>query len=193
MATLYRNKLAAPVFAQAGAFVAVLVVGVLTGHGGGKPAPSSSTSTSPQPRISVTSHGPTSPGPTPHGPTSTGGNTELTIVIQGSSDFGQALPTVTAEVFEDHSARPLITASLSQSAALSETKVISVPAGHTYQVCVRPPKNFTVTATSPNTDAVRGWYCLSEEAGSTATFDLAPTVPNPGFSNPGFPNPGTGA
>jgi len=165
VATLDRRKLTVPVLAQAGAFAAVLVIGVITGHGVGKPVPSGSKG--PAPRISVTSPG----------PTFTGRNTELTILADEVGVGGLAMPTIRVEVVKDHFVQtPVAVASLSASPGTT-TKVISLPAGHTYQVCVQPPQDWTVTDGNP--DVVPGWDCIKVEAGPqpvTATFYLLPAL-----------------
>ncbi len=179
MVRLDGRKLTAPLLAQAVAFVAVLVIGGLTGHGPAKPVTrASSGSTSP-----ATHH--TSPAPHHSVPsqvnTPTGDITELTVQIVG----GIKLPTVVVKVFRDDRAltsAPVVSTSLNQT--VPETTK-SVPAGHTYQVCAKPPRGWTFTG--HGTGVLPGWDCTKVEAGSlpqTVTFQLIPPSPNTGTASP---------
>jgi hypothetical protein len=170
VATLDRRKLTAPVLAQAAAFVVVLVIGGLTGHGAAKPAPRpSSHPTSPAPHGKVTSRG----------TTSTVTSTELTIQVAPVA--GVTMPSVAVKILKDDPAKtPVASAQLNQGFAVMR----SVPAGHIYQVCVRPAFGWTFTGSS--TGALAGWDCKKVAAtrqAQTVPFDLTPlpgtgTVPS---------------
>jgi hypothetical protein len=174
--TLDRRKLTAPLLAQAAAFVAVLAIGLVTGHSGGKPAPvPSSHSTSPAPRHS------TGPAPrisvTSGGTSSTGLSTELTIQIQ-VGNFGLAMPNVQVEILKDPALTRVAHASLNQNVTAT-TK--SVPAGHAYQVCAKPPQGWTIN--DQDDGAVPHWNCTPVPAGTqtqTVTFSLTPELPSQG-------------
>jgi hypothetical protein len=161
--TLDRRKVTAPVLAQAAAFVAVLVIGVLTGHSAAKPAlKPSSRSASPAPHSTVTSRRTTS---SVH-------STELTIQVAVA---GVAMPAVAVKVLEnDPALTPAVPSRLIQaSAGMKVTE--SVPAGFTYQVCVQPARGWTFTG--PNTHVLAGWDCKKVAAGrqpQTVTFNLIP-------------------
>jgi hypothetical protein len=178
---LDRRKLTAPVLAQAAAFVAVLAIGVLTGHSGGTPhsGPTRSIGATPHnsftsPHVSVTSQG--------NSPTAQ--STELTVLIDKVDGFGLTMPSVAVEVLEDDRAlTPVASTSVNPSVAgTSMEQMESVPAGHTYQVCVQqPPQDWMFT--DHNTDAVPGWDCTTVEAGpqaETVTFHLKHRSTNPG-------------
>lgn len=182
MVRLDGRKLTAPLLAQAVAFVAVLVIGGLTGHAGGKPThPRSPGSTSPSPHHTSPSPHQTSPSQVN---TSTGNVTELTVQIVQAVG-GVPLPTVVVNVFRDDRALtpvPMVPIILNQT--VPETTK-SVPAGHTYQVCAKPPRGWTFT--SHGTGAVPGSDCIRVEAGTSAqtvTFQLNPPSPNAGTASP---------
>ena len=147
-------------FAQAAAFVAVLAIGGLTGHGGkATPGPSSSSSTRPAPSISVTSAG----------SISTARKTQLTIVIEQAG--GVVMPSVPVDVFKEGLAPPPVPSATSTPGVAgtpTEVVMLSVPAGHTYQVCVERPTGWTFTDPSINTNLIAGWGCTKVEVGSAA-------------------------
>jgi hypothetical protein len=159
------------VFAQAAAFIAVLAIGGLTGHAGkATPGPSSSASTSPVPRISSTRPTPgvsvTSQVNNPAGP-----STELTIVMEPASGGGVAIPSVPVDVFRQGFAvppKPSATSTPGVSGAPTEVATLSVPAGHTYQVCVEQPSGWTFSDSDINTKAIPGWGCKSVDASPPA-------------------------
>lgn len=127
MVMLDRRKLAAPLFAQAAAFVAVLVIGGFTHHSS-TPSPSA---------------------PGPHG-TTTGPAVSATAIASGTPSRGATLK-LTVKVTEDSS--PGLSVSGSPVKVLLDTTGASVasgslnsaleyatnvPAGQ-YQVCIDPP------------------------------------------------------
>lgn len=168
MVTLDRRKLTAPVFAQAAAFVAVLVIGGLTGHGGGKPTPGPSSatprppaaSTSPAPHISVTSRGATV---TEH-------STELTVLIAAGEGIDVRMPSAAVQVREDD--LPLAPVVNQGVAGIP----IKVPADHAYLVCVKPPAGWVFTGPSPGPlpDADCTTVKVGSQAAQTAEIPLAP-------------------
>ena len=178
MVRLDGRKLTAPLLAQAVAFVAVLVIGGLTGHAGGKPAhPSSPGSTKSSPNSGVHSRG----------TTSTGQSTELTVRIDQVGGFGQAMPSVALKVLKDDVALiQVASTNLPQSVPGTAPEAMeSVLVGHAYQVCVKPPPGWTFIG--HGTGALPGWDCTEVEAGSqplTVTFQLTPRSPNAGTVSP---------
>jgi hypothetical protein len=154
--TLDRRKLAAPVFAQAAAFIVVFVIGVLSGpHGTPAPQPS---------------HTPT---PTPNPPTQ-----HVTVSPPGSTT--RQLSALTVEVFEGTAPVPGIPVQVLKSLTLtSEASGVTTqgspgtPMGMTtdvdvgdYQVCVKPPVGWTFTG--QNTDALLGSDCSLVHVGPSA-------------------------
>jgi hypothetical protein len=176
------RKLTAPLLAQAVAFAAVLVIGGLTGHGPAKlvtRAPSSPTSPATH-QTSPATHQ-TSPSQVN---TSTGDVTELTVQIVQTVG-GVPLPTVVVKVFrDDRTLTPVPVVSIILNQAVPETAK-SVPVGHAYQVCAKPPRGWTFTG--HGTGAVPGSDCIMVGAGTlaqTVTFQLNPPSPSIGGLSP---------
>ncbi len=156
MVTIDRSKLAAPVFAQAAAFVIVLVIGGFTGHSSKSPAPSPTR--------------PASPGVSASTPAAKGHEAKLTVnVVQEGTD-GLTVSGSQVKVADSASLVPVASGTLNPALQFAAT----VPAG-TYQVCVKPPADWTSTVR--NTHIINGYICVATEVGSapvSVTFRLAP-------------------
>jgi hypothetical protein len=145
--TLDRRKLAAPVFAQAAAFIVVFVIGVLSG-----------------PHGTSASEPPHTPAPTPTQPTQ-----HVTVSPPGSAT--RQLSALTVEVFEGTASVPGIPVQVlkaltmtSEASGITTQGSPGIPTGMTtdvdvgdYQICVRPPAGWTFTG--QNTDVLPGSDC----------------------------------
>ena len=133
---LDRRKLAAPLFAQAAAFVAVLVIGGLTGHSS-KPAPA--------------------PGrtPTPSASASSASSKEaavkLTVQVTKDGD-GLPLPGSQVNVLQNGTLASVTTGTLNSALEFAA----NVPAG-LYQVCIEPPIGWDSQVRT--THVLAGWIC----------------------------------
>lgn len=157
MVTIDRSKLAAPVFAQAAAFVIVLVIGGFTGHSSKSPAPAP-TSSAP---ASASSSTPAA---------AKGHEAKLTVrVVQEGTD-GLTVSGSQVKVVQSASLAQVASGVLDAALQFAAT----VPAG-AYQVCVKPPADWTSTV--KNTHLINGYTCVATDVGSapvSVTFRLAP-------------------
>ncbi len=152
-----RRKLAAPLFAQATAFVAVLIIGGFTGH--------AATTTTPGPVRS------TGPGATASSPAAKGPAIKLTVrvVRQGDQLILAGSPV---RVLQDDTLASVASGTLNQSLEYAT----NVPAGR-YQVCVDPPIGWDSAVRG--TQVLAGWVCSEADlrAGpQLVTFRLTPQV-----------------
>ena len=136
MVTLDRRKLATPLFAQAAAFVAVLVIGGLTGHSS-KPAPA--------------------PGrtPTPSASASSASSKEAAVklIVRVIKDgVGLPLPGSQVTVLQDGTLASVMTGTLNPALEFAA----NVPAG-LYQVCIEPPIGWDSQVRT--THVLAGWIC----------------------------------
>ena len=156
MVTIDRSKLAGPVFAQAAAFVVVLVIGGFTGH---------SRSPAPAPSHQV------SPGASSSTPAAANGHAaKLAVkVVQVGTD-GLSVSGSQVRALKEGSLASVASGTLDTALEFAAT----VPAG-AYQVCVKPPADWTSTVR--NTHIIDGYTCVATEVGSapiSVTFRLAP-------------------
>ena len=158
MVTIDRSKLAAPVIAQAAAFVVVLVIGGFTGH-----SPKSPPTPAPTHQAS-----PSASSGTPAA--AKGHAAKLTVkVVQAGTD-GLTVSGSQVTVLKQGSLAPVASGTLDPALEFAGT----VPAG-AYQVCVKPPADWTSTVR--NTHVINGYTCVATEVGSapvSVTFRLAP-------------------
>jgi hypothetical protein len=162
--TVDRRKLAAPLFAQAAAFVVVLVIGGFTGH------------TSPP-----------SPGPGPGGtqaPTasasassalSKGAALKLTVKVIKDGD-GLPLPGSQVNVLQTGTLTSVVTGTLNSALEFAS----NVPAGQ-YQVCIDPPIGWGSRVRT--THVLAGWICSPADLRTSpqlVTFRLSTQVPQVG-------------
>ena len=155
---LDRRKLAAPLFAQAAAFVAVLVIGGLTGHASPKPAPA--------------------PGrtPTPSASASSASSKEaavkLTVQVTKDGD-GLPLPGSQVNVLQNGTLASVTTGTLNSALEFAA----NVPAGQ-YQVCIEPPIGWESRVRT--THVLAGWICSPADLRASprlVTFRLVSQVP----------------
>ena len=154
---LDRRKLAAPLFAQAAAFVAVLVIGGLTGHSS-KPAPA--------------------PGrtPTPSASASSASSKEaavkLTVQVTKDGD-GLPLPGSQVNVLQNGTLASVTTGTLNSALEFAA----NVPAGQ-YQVCIEPPIGWESRVRT--THVLAWWICSPADLRASpqlVTFRLVSQVP----------------
>ena len=169
MITLDRRKLAAPLFAQAAAFVAVLVIGGFTGHGTAPAAHSGSTqifSPSPAARPSATASSAASKGPA----------LKLTVKVTQDGNAGLSVAGSQVNVLRDGSLTSVASGALNPALEFAA----NVPAGQ-YQVCIDPPIGWGSAVRG--THVLGGWICSSADlrtAPQLVTFRLTPQVPQVG-------------
>jgi hypothetical protein len=152
---LDRGKLAAPLFAQAAAFVAVLIIGGLTGHSS-KPAPA------PTPAPSVTASSASSKGAA----------VKLTVRVIKDGD-GLPLPGSQVNVLPNGTLASVTTGTLNSALEFAA----NVPAGQ-YQVCIDPPIGWESRVRT--THVLAGWICSPADVRTSpqlVTFRLISRVP----------------
>jgi hypothetical protein len=159
---LDRRKLAAPLFAQAAAFVAVLVIGGFTGHAattagpahGATPAASASTSAS------------ATKGPTQ----------KLTVKVVENGTNGLSVSGSPVNVLKNGTLTSVVSGALNSALEFAA----NVPAGQ-YQVCVNPPIGWGSAVRT--THVLAGWICSAADVGTgpqLVTFRLTPQLPQVG-------------
>jgi hypothetical protein len=154
---LDRGKLAAPLFAQAAAFVAVLIIGGLTGHSS-KPAPA------PTPTPGVTASASSA--------SSKGAAVKLTVRVTKDGD-GLPLPGSQVNVLQDGTLASVTTGTLNSALEFAA----NVPAGQ-YQVCIDPPIGWESRVRT--THVLAGWICAPADLRTSpqlVTFRLISQVP----------------
>jgi hypothetical protein len=141
---LDRRKLAAPLFAQAAAFVAVLVIGGFTGH-----APAT-----PQPVHQAT------PGPSASSSSSSAANRgpALKLTVKAVEQGTAGLPVAGSQVnvLEDGTLASVASGALNSALEFAA----NVPAGP-YQVCIKPPIGWS--SADRSTHAVGDWVCSATD------------------------------
>ena len=189
MVMLDRRKLAVPLFAQAGAFVVVLVIGGFTGHSGPKattPGPRGTTSASPS--STARSSSPVSPSSSSASPASSRGPAvKLSVKVSedGTNGLSEAGDTVTGSqvrVLQTGSLASAASGILSASGAQSTAQefAANVPAGQ-YEVCVNPPIGWGSAVRT--TQVLAGWICSAADLRNgpqVVTFRLVPQIPPAG-------------
>ena len=152
-----RRKLAVPLFAQAAAFVVVLVIGGFTGH--------TSTTTGPV-------HG-TTPSASPSAAATKGSARELTVKVMEQGTGGLSVSGSTVKVLADGTLTSVVSGALNSALEFAA----NVPAGQ-YQVCVNPPPGWVSTART--THVLADWICSSADvrtASQLVAFRLTPQLP----------------
>jgi hypothetical protein len=162
---LDRRKLAAPLFAQAAAFVAVLVIGGFTGHAktpapgpGGTQAPTATTA-----------------APTASPASSKGAALKLTVRVIKDGD-GLPLPGTQVNVLQTGTLTSVVTGTLNPALEFAS----NVPAGQ-YQVCILPPIGWGSKVRT--THVLAGWICSPADVRTSpqlVTFRLGNQVPQVG-------------
>lgn len=156
MVMLDRRKLAAPLAAQAVAFVVVLVIGVFTGHTS-KAAPAPTSTRTPK----VTASARATPGKA--------GRDNLTVRVVQLTAAGVSLKGSPVSVLQDGNLASVSTGVLDSSLEYPA----SVAAGQ-YQVCVNP--SFGWISKDRGTQSLGDWICMTADVGTapaTVTFRLA--------------------
>ena len=159
MVVLDRRKLAAPLFAQAAAFVVVLVVGGFTGHAstaGSVPSATPSASTS----ASATK------GPA----------RELTVKVVEEGTGALSVSGSPVKVLADGTLTSVVSGALNSALEFAA----NVPAGQ-YQVCVNPPPGWGSAVRI--THVLADWICSAADvrtAPQLVTFRLTPQLPQAG-------------
>ena len=177
MVMLDPRKLAVPLFAQAGAFVVVLVIGGFTGHAAAKPPAKGVHGT---PGTAVTA----SPGSTGSPASAKGPALKLSVKVtedgtNGLSQAGDSVAGRKVRVLQTESlasaASGILSASGTQSTA--QEYAANVPAG-LYQVCINPPIGWGSAVRS--TQVLAGWICSTADlrkGPQVVTFRLIPQIP----------------
>ena len=165
MVMLDRRKLAAPLFAQAAAFVAVLVIGGFTGHSSTKAAP---------PSGSGQTAGPTATA-SPSSASSKGAALKLTVRVIKTGD-GLPLPGSQVNVLQNDTLASVMTGTLNSALEFAA----NVPAGQ-YEVCINPPIGWESRVRA--THELAGWICSAADLRTSpqlVTFRLTSQVPQVG-------------
>jgi len=163
---LDRRKLAAPLFAQAAAFVVVLVIGGFTGHAK-TPAPAPGPSGTKAPTATFT--------PTASSASSKGAALKLTVRVIKDGD-GLPLPGTQVNVLQTGTLTSVVTGTLSPALEFAS----NVPAGQ-YQVCIQPPIGWGSKVRT--THVLAGWICSPADLRTSpqlVTFRLGNQAPEVG-------------
>jgi hypothetical protein len=165
------RKLAVPLFAQAGAFVVVLVIGGFTSHAAAKP-PTQGPQGTPGTAVTASPSSTGSPAPA-KGPVL---KLSVKVTEDGTNGLSQAGDTVAGS-----KVRVLQTESLAIAASgtlsAAQEYAANVPAG-LYQVCIDPPIGWGSAVRS--TQALAGWICSTADlrkGPQVVTFRLIPQIP----------------
>jgi hypothetical protein len=158
---LDRRKLAAPLFAQAAAFVAVLVIGGFTGHSSTKAA---------APAGSGQTAGPTAAA---SASSAAGKGAALKLTVRVIKD-GEGLPLSGSQVnvLQDGTLTSVMTGTLNSALEFAG----NVPSGQ-YQVCIDPPIGWESRVRTTN---VGGWICSPADLRTSpqlVTFRLTSQAP----------------
>ena len=163
---LDRRKLAVPLFAQAAAFVAVLVIGGFTGHATTAPGQGAGTTPGPggSPSASVSSAAAKGPA------------VKLTVkVVQEGNDVLSVSGTP-VKVLQNGTLASVASGTLNSALEFAA----NVPAGQ-YQVCIDPPVGWG--SATGGTHVVAGLTCSAADVRSgprLVTFRLTPQLPQVG-------------
>jgi hypothetical protein len=155
---LDRRMLAAPLFAQAAAFVVVLVIGGFTGHAKTTPGPGSGVTPSASPSATK--------GPA----------LKLTVKVVEEGTDGLSVSGSQVNVLENGTLASAVSGTLNSALEFAA----NVPAGQ-YQVCISPPTGWASAVRT--THALAGWICSAADvrtAPQLVTFHLTPQIPRVG-------------
>ena len=162
MVMLDRRKLAAPLFAQAAAFVAVLVIGGFTGHASTTSGPAHGTT----PSASASASASATKGPA-H---------KLTVKVTEEGTNGLSVSGSQVNVLADGTLTSVVSGALNSALEFAA----NVPAGQ-YQVCVDPPIGWASAVRT--TQVLAGWICSAADVrtgSALVTFRLTPQLPQVG-------------
>jgi hypothetical protein len=163
---LDRRKLAVPLFAQATAFAAVLVIGGFTGHAK-TPSPAPGPGGTQGPTATTTA--------TPSSASSKGAALKLTVRVIKDGD-GLPLPGTEVNVLQTETLTSVMTGTLSPALEFAS----NVPAGQ-YQVCILPPIGWGSKVRT--THVLAGWICSPADLRTSpqlVTFRLGNQAPEVG-------------
>ena len=163
MVTLDRRKLAAPVAAQAAAFVVVLVIGIFNGHTTKTPAPGPTHSASPGARPPAPAAGSSSPA------AAKGQGVKLTVTVEEEMAGGLSVAGSQVRVLRNGTTVVLASGTLNAAREFAT----NLPAGK-YEVCVNPVGWISAV---PGTQLVHGFICSPATVGSapqSVTFHVVP-------------------
>jgi len=163
---LDRRKLAALLFAQAAAFVAVLIIGGFTGHSSTKASPAPGPGQTPGPSVTASATGSAS---------SRGAALKLTVKVIKDGD-GLPLSGSQVNVLQTGTLTSVMTGTLNSSLEYAA----NVPAGQ-YQVCLLPPIGWGSRVRT--THVLAGWICSPADLRTSpqlVTFRLTTQVPQVG-------------
>ena len=162
MVMLDRRKLAAPLFAQAGAFVAVLVIGGFTGHASTTSGPAHGAT----PSASASTSASATKGPA-H---------KLTVKVTEEGTNGLSVSGSQVNVLADGTLTSVVSGTLNSALEFAA----NVPAGQ-YQVCVDAPIGWSSAVRT--THVLAGWICSAADVrtgSALVTFRLTPQLPQVG-------------
>jgi len=162
---LDRRKLAAPLFAQAAAFVVVLVIGGFTGHASTPAGPVHSVTPSFTPSFTPSASAATK------GPART-----LTVKVVEQGTDGLSVAGSPVKILANGTLTSVVAGTLNSALEFTAT----VPAGQ-YQVCVSPPPGWGSAV--PTTHVLADWICSAADvrtAPQLVTFRLTPQLPQVG-------------
>ena len=160
---LDRRTLAVPLFAQAAAFVAVLVIGGFTGHA--------------SPTAPGHGHGAT-PGPSasPSSGAAKGPAVKLTVKVVQEGNVGLSVSGSPVKVLQNGTLASVASGSLNSALEFAA----NVPAGQ-YQACIDPPPGWG--SATGGTHVVAGLICSAADVSSgpqLVTFRLTSQLPQVG-------------
>jgi hypothetical protein len=161
--TLDRRKLAAPVAAQAAAFVVVLVIGLFNGHPTKTPAPGPTRSASPGARPSAPAASSSSPA------AAKGQGAKLTVTVDEEMAGGLSVADSQVRVLRSGTTGVFASGTLNTAREFAT----NVPAG-AYEVCVNPVGWISAV---PGTHLINGFICSPATVGSapkSVTFHVMP-------------------
>ena len=162
MVTVDRRKLAVPLFAQAAAFVVVLVIGGFTGHAK-TPSPAPGPGGTQAPAATATA--------TASSASSKGAALKLTVKVIKDGD-GLPLPGTQVNVLQTGTLTSVVTGTLNPALEFAS----NVPAGQ-YQVCIQPPIGWDSKVRT--THVLAGWICSPADLRTSpqlVTFRLSTQV-----------------
>jgi hypothetical protein len=163
--TLDRRKLAAPVAAQAAAFVVVLVIGIVHGHTTKTPAPVPAHGASPSARPST----PAADSSSPAAAKGEGGGAKLTVTVAEEIAGGLSVAGSQVRVLRDGTTVVIASGTLDTARQFAT----NLPAGE-YEVCVNPVGWISAV---PGTHLIHGFICSLATVGSapqSVTFHVVP-------------------
>jgi hypothetical protein len=164
LVTVDRRKLATLLFAQAAAFVVVLIIGGFTGHAS-TPSPGPGPGGTPAPTATATASSASSKGAA----------LKLTVEVIKDGD-GLPLPGSQVNVLQTGTLTSVVTGTLNPALEFAS----NVPAGQ-YQVCIDPPPGWGSKVRT--THVLAGWICSPADLRTSpqlVTFRLSTQVPQVG-------------